>query len=105
MELTFLISVLGLRIVAPLDADRDVGIAAQVALFHVGFRDTHPAQQLAQTDQVLGGFVRGAQVWGGDHFDQRDPAAVEVDQTAAHFILGLAGIFFDVQLPDAHVRM
>ncbi len=82
--------------------DGDIGIAAQVAFFHVRFRDPQPAQQLAQADQVLGGFIGGAQVGLGDHFHQRHAAAVEIHQPLAAGILGLAGIFFDVQLVDAH---
>ena len=85
-----------------LDADGNIGVAAQVRFFHVRFGDAQPAQQLAQADQVLGGFVRGAQVRSGDHLHQRNAAAVEIDEAAVVGCLGLTGILFDMQLPDAH---
>ncbi len=93
---------LGLRVevVGALGSDRDVGVAAQVGFLHIGFRDADPAQDLAQADHVLGGLVRRAQVGRGDHLDQRDAAAVEIDQSAVVLVLGLAGVLFEVQLRD-----
>ena len=93
---------LGVENSLALFADGDVGVASQVALFHISFGDADPAQKLAQAGEVLGGLVRGAQVGGGDHFDQRYTAAVEVNQTAVARSLGFACVFFDVHLPDAH---
>ncbi len=71
-----------------------------MGFFHIRFRDADPAQELAQADQVLGGFVGRAQVGPGDHLDQRHAAAVEIDQAATVLVLGLTGVFFQVQLGD-----
>jgi hypothetical protein len=53
-ELTFLISVFWIEFCFTIDADRDVGITAQVSFLLVGFGNTQPAQQLAQANEVLG---------------------------------------------------
>ena len=84
-------------------AHRNIRIAAQMAFFHIGFRHPYPAQQLAQLSQVLGGLIRGAQVWFGDHLHQRHAAAVVVQQTHTGFMFGLAGIFLKMQPVDAHM--
>jgi len=38
--------------------DGHVGVTSQMALFHVGFGDAQPAQELAQAQQVLRCLIR-----------------------------------------------
>jgi len=73
-----------------------------VTALHIRFGNANPAQKLAQLGQVLGGFLRGAQIGLGDHFHQRHAAAVKVHQAFAVLNLGFAGILFQVQFVDAH---
>ena len=87
-------------------ADRDVGVAAQVALLHVGVGDARVPQQPAQLRQVGRGLFGRADVRLAHDLDERDAAAVPVDERhrRRHVVVGrvveeLARVLLQV---DAH---
>ncbi len=99
---------LGVKDGLAFDADGHIGITAQMGFFHIGFRNAQPAQQLAQADEVLPGFIGGTQIWPRDHFYQRHTAAVEIDEAQLALILCFASVFFNVQFPNTyapHIRL
>jgi len=64
---------------------RDVGVAAELALLHVGVRHLQMAQHLAQAAEVGAGFFGRADLRLGDDLDQRSagPVQVHVSHSAA----------------------
>ena len=60
-------------------AQRHVRVGPKRALVHVDVADTQGAQRGAQQFQPLAGLGRRVQVRLGDDFDERRPAAIEVD--------------------------
>jgi len=98
---------LGIQVGSAHRANGNIGVAAQVRLFHIRLGNAEPAQELAQADEILRRLVGAAQVRVGHHFDQRHATAVEVDQAAAVLGFGFSGVFLHMQLGDphpAHVR-
>ena len=84
----------------------DVGVAAQVALFHVAGGDLDELHDLLQFGEVGVGLVGAAHVGLADDFDERRAAAVQIDVGGAVGILeaivdALAGVVFHVDAGDA----
>ena len=85
---------------------RDVGVAAQAALFHVAVVDAEPDEDLAQAAEERRGVGGRSQVGLGDDLDERHAAAVEVDVGLAigigeALVQRLAGVLFHVDARDA----
>ena len=99
------VDVLGLGAGAPLEAadrgERDVDVAAQVALLHPDLGDPERPHDLAQLGDVgaghLGGLRAGAGDRPGDDLDQRDAGPVVVDQRVVGAV-DAAGGAADVQV-------
>ena len=86
--------------------DRDVGVAAEGALFHVAVGDAGVEEDFLEAGEVLVGLVGGAEVGLGDDFDEGCAAAVEVDVGAGRrvgeaVVDGLAGVLFHVEAGNA----
>ena len=97
---------LGAELLRALQPHRDVGVAAQVALFHVAGGDFDELQHLLQLREVGVGLVGAAHVGLADDLDQRRAAAVQVHVGVAVGIVeavvdALAGIVFHVDARDA----
>ena len=60
---------LGAEFVRALEADADVGVAAQRTLLHVAVGDAGVEKDLLETGEVLEGLVCSANVGLGDDFD------------------------------------
>ena len=70
---------LGAERLLPTRAHRDVGVAAQAALFHVAVVDAEPHQDVAQAREELGRLGGRAHVGLRHDLDERHAAAVVVD--------------------------
>ncbi len=85
---------------------RDVGVAAQAALFHVAVVDADGHEDGAQAREELRGIGRRPQVRLGDDLDERHAAAVEVEMGPAigvreAVVQRLAGVLLHVHAGDA----
>ncbi len=97
---------LGAELLRALQPHADVGVAAQMALFHVASGDLHVLQHLLELGQVGVGFVGAAHVGLAHDFNQRRAAAVQIHVGVAVGVLetvmnALAGIVFHVDARDA----
>ncbi len=102
----FLTSVFVPSVVRPFRPYRDVGVAAQAALFHVAVVHPERDEDLTKLPERLGGVPSRAQIRLGDDLDQRRAAAIEIE---AGLLVGvrkplverLARIFLQVHARDA----
>ncbi len=90
-------------------AHRDVGVAAQAALFHVAVAGFGIEQHLVEGLQVVLGFGGAGHVGLRNDLDQRHAAAVEVHQalarqglTAGRLVQELAGVLLEMEPLDPH---
>ncbi len=84
----------------------DVGVAAQMALFHIAGGDADELQRLLHLGQIGDGLVGRAHVGFADDFYQRCAAAVEIDVGEPRgilkaLVLALAGVVFHVDARHA----
>jgi hypothetical protein len=84
---------------------RDVGVAAQTALFHIAVVDLDRHEDGAEPGEELRGIGGRPEVRLGDDFDQRHAAAVEVEVGAGAgigepVVERLAGVLFHVDPGD-----
>jgi lysophospholipase L1-like esterase len=83
-------------------AHRDVGVAAQAALFHVGVARAGEEQHLVQGLEIVDRLRRGPQVGLGDDLDEGHAATVEIDaRRSRNVVQQLAGVLFEMQTVDA----
>ena len=84
-------------------ADADVDVGAQVAVLHVAVADAQVAQDLAQLDDIGGGFFGAADVGAADDLHQGDAGAVQVHEghVGVHVVDRLARVLFQVDALDA----
>ena len=82
---------------------RDVAVAAHVAVFHVGVRDAGVFERLLDLLEDQHGFFGATNVRFGHDFAKRSAAAVRVKMGIgrAHVVDELAGVFFHVDTGDA----
>ncbi len=97
---------LGAEFFRAVEAHADVGVTAQMALFHVATGDVDILQNLLQLGQEREGFGGTAKIGLGDDFDQRRTATVQVDigifaRIFKPVVDTLAGVIFHVDAGDA----
>ncbi len=95
---------LGAQLLSSGRTHRHVGVAAQAALFHVAVAGAGVEQHPMEGLQVVLRLGRRPQIGRRHDLDQRDAAAVEVDQAlsrqraaARRFVQQLAGVLLEVQ--------
>ena len=89
-----------------LQHDGDVRVAAQRTLFHVAIAHARVQKDFLELRQILVGLFGRAQIGLADDFNQRRPAAVQVDvgaigRVGKAVMHALAGVLFHVQPRDA----
>ena len=97
----------GAQPVATGGPQREVGIAAQVALLHVPDRGAHFHEDFAQPCKELGGFARRPEVRARDDLDEGHAAAVEIEPgpiagISDPFVQRLAGVLLEVHAGDSN---
>ena len=90
---------------SPGTAHRDVGVAAEAALFHVAVVDAGRDQDGAQAAEELGRIRRCRTSGSADDLDQRHAAAIEIERRRAirvgkPLVQRLPGVLFEVHAGD-----
>ena len=87
--------------------DADVGVAAEVAILHIGGGHAEELDERVQGGEILAGFLGRAQVGFADDFHEGDAGAVDVHQgvaiaaVAIGEMLHLGYVFFEMDALDA----
>ena len=78
------------------EPDRNVGVAAKLALLHVGLGDLEPADEPVQRPHELGGFLGGPDLRCRDDLDERNARTIEIDMRELANVHVLARVLLEM---------
>ena len=82
-------------------ANRDVDVAAELALFHIGVGDVAVDEDSLESLDVGEGFFGGIEVGLGDNLHEGRSSPIEVDQRVVGEVGGLGYVFLEVNTVEA----